>query len=230
LFLALESPIHELGERLFWVHMTQHEILMLVCAPLLVLGQPLVVLLSALPRSIRNLCARILHARIVRAAGNLISRPLVAWCLSAAALWVWHAPSLFDATLHSDWIHALQHLSFLLTAILFWWSLLESRRRAVDYGASILFVFTTAVHTSLLGVLLTFSSKPWYPSYALTAPKLGYSPLEDQQIGGLIMWVPAGVLLTVIALLMVPAWLRSSDKRYALWCEPASPSNTVSRS
>src|SRR5581483_6719126 len=126
LLLALDSPIHDLGDQLFWVHMTQHEILVLISAPLLVLSQPLVPLLWAFPQSWRAAVGAFSRSRAFKAAWITISALAVAWFLHGLALWMWHAPVLFVATLHSDAIHALQHISFLGTALLFWWTLMHS--------------------------------------------------------------------------------------------------------
>ena len=118
---------------------------------------------------------------------------MTAWWVHAAALWLWHIPRFFQATLDNDWIHSAQHVSFLGSALLFWWSLFYAHGK-VRYGASVLYLFTTAVHTSILGALLTFASTVWYPDYAATTPAWGLTPLEDQQVGGLIMWIPAGLV------------------------------------
>jgi putative membrane protein len=106
-------------------------------------------------------------------------------------------------------VHAAQHASFFLSALLFWWSLLYARGRA-GYGLGVLYIFTTAVHTSILGALLTFAPSVWYPAYAPGTRAWGLSPLEDQQIGGLIMWVPAGVVYLAAGLALFAAWLRES--------------------
>jgi putative membrane protein len=212
LFLALLSPIHELGEQLFWVHMTQHEVLVLVCAPLLVSGHPLRISLWALPLWGRKTVARAVHGAAFAAARTAISRPVCAWALHAVALLVWHIPALFDATLTSPAMHAAQHLSFLSTGLLFWWTLLNPSS-ALGYGAASLYVFSTAVYTSLLGALLTFSQRPWYPPYAASASVWHFSGLEDQQLGGLIMWIPGGTILFVMTLFMVAKWLRESEIR-----------------
>jgi cytochrome c oxidase assembly factor CtaG len=227
LLIALDSTIHELGEQLFWVHMTQHEILVLVSAPLLVLSEPFAVILWSMPRSVRRRISFALHSRTWIAIATLFTGSSVAWGLHAAALWLWHIPAFFEATLHSDLAHGAQHLSFFSTAALFWWSLMEKQKSKAHYGASILYLFTTAIHTSFLGMLLTFSAHAWYPSYALTAPHWGLTGLEDQQVGGLIMWVPAGVVLTGIALWMIPKWLNSSESR---WVAQQANSNSSSRS
>jgi putative membrane protein len=213
LVIALDSPIHELGEQLFWVHMTQHEILMLVSAPLLVLSRPLVPFLWALPDSIRMKVVGVGRNRIVSSSWRLVSAPFGAWLLSALALWMWHAPALFDGTLHSEWIHAAQHSTFFLTALLFWWPL-ANRQFVLGYGGALVYVFTTALHTSILGALLTFAPRAWYASYLTSAPEWGISALEDQQIGGLIMWIPAGTLLLIVSLVLLVKWLKASDTRW----------------
>jgi putative membrane protein len=225
LFLALTSPIHTLGERLFWVHMIQHELLLLITAPLFVLGDVFSAVIAAFPRTFRSAIGNFLHASGLHGAFVFFSRPLPAWVLGAAGLWIWHIPFLFDVTLRNDWVHAAQHLTFLSTSYFFWLALLEARARQSAYGVSILYLFATALQTALLGVLLTYSTHPWYSPYTFTAGQLGYSPLEDQQIGGLIMWVPGGLIFTIAALLLVPGWLRSSEARHTLWAHGALGSN-----
>jgi putative membrane protein len=221
LLIALNSPIHTLGESLFWVHMLQHEILLLISAPLLVLGNVFQVTLAAFSTNQSHPFGAALRKTGLHSAFLFFSLPLPAWCLGAAGLWIWHIPYLFDATLRSDAVHAAQHLTFLTTSFFFWLSLLDSRSRQSAYGVSIIYLFATAIQTTFLGVLLTYSARPWYSPYVLTAPLLGYSPLQDQQIGGLIMWIPAGTVFTLVALSLVPAWLRSSDARHALWATSA---------
>jgi putative membrane protein len=216
LLLALDSPIHELGEQLFWVHMSQHEILVLIAAPLLVLSRPFSVFLWAIPKFCRQRVASFTKHPWTRRTWVVISAPAVAWSLHAAALWVWHAPALFNLTLVSDGAHALQHLSFFGTALLFWWALVQGHEGKLNYGTSILYVFTTAIHTSALGALLTFASHAFYAPYALTTAAWRLTALQDQQIGGLIMWIPAGTLLVAIGLWMVPKWLKLSDRRWDL--------------
>lgn len=214
LFFALDSPMHEISEQLFWVHMTQHEILMLISAPLLVLSQPAAPLLFVLPERWRVPVANVSKMKIVERPWLLVSAPTAAWLLHGAALWVWHAPKLFDATLDSGSVHAAQHVSFLGTALLFWWTLFHKHAGRLGYGGAILYVFTTAVHTSVLGALLTFAPHAWYTPYAQTAPLWGLTVLQDQQIGGLIMWVPAGTLLTIVALVLLAKWMSHSDTRW----------------
>ena len=214
LLLALDSPIHEISEQLFWVHMTQHEILMLISAPLLVLSRPAAPFLWALPEGWRAPIAGIARLSFIRRTWLMVSAPIAAWLLSAIALWAWHAPRLFVAALDSDLVHAAQHLSFLGTAILFWWALFHNHAGRLGYGGAILYVFTTAIHTSVLGAWLTFSPQVWYAPYTNTAPLWHFSAIQDQQLGGLIMWVPAGTLLTVVALILLGKWITHSQMRW----------------
>lgn len=214
LLVALDSPVHEISEQLFWVHMTQHEILMLISAPLLILGQPTGPFLFALPERWRGPVANIGNAKLIEHTWLLVSAPIAAWLLHAAALWAWHAPRLFDAAVESKWAHAAQHVSFFGTALLFWWTLFHKHAGRLGYGGAILYVFTTAIHTSVLGALLTFAPNAWYAPYAQTTPLWGLTALQDQQVGGLIMWIPAGTLLTIVALLLLARWISQSDTRW----------------
>lgn len=210
LALALVSPLHPLGEVLFSAHMVQHEVLMLAAAPLLVISRPLVALLRGLPLQWRRRVGAYSRRSVVQRCWRWLTDPLPAWAIHAAALWAWHFPPFFQATLESNWTHTAQHLSFFLSALLFWWSLFYEHGR-MNYGASVLYVFTTAIHTSILGALLTLAPKLWYPAYASRTAAWGLSPLDDQQIGGLVMWVPAGVVYLGIGLYLFTQWLRESE-------------------
>jgi len=213
LFVALVSPLHPLGRVLFSAHMTQHEILMLVAAPLLVLGRPLIPYLFALPIDWRRRLGQAGKASWLRGSWGALTNPLVAWAVHALALWIWHAPALFQATIDDEFIHTLQHLSFLVSALFFWWSLAHSRRSLMGYGAAVLYVFTTSVHSGALGALITFASTLWYPAYAETTSPWGLTSLEDQQLGGLIMWIPAGLVYIVAGLALFAGWMRESERR-----------------
>jgi hypothetical protein len=114
--------------------------------------------------------------------------------LQAAALWIWHAPGLFQAGLTNKSIHQLQHLSFLVSALLFWWVLVYGRQGVRGYGSGVLSVFTTALHSGALGALLTFAVVPCYQAYQGDVAFWGVTAWEDQQLAGLMMWVPAGIL------------------------------------
>lgn len=207
--LALLSPIHRLGEVLFAAHMTQHELLMLIAAPLLVMGRPLAPMLMALPIGWRRPLGGLTQMRWLRSLGE----PAVAWLTHAAVLWSWHLPYLYQAAVRSDFVHSAQHISFLFSAILFWWTLIHGRYGRMGYGVGVFYVFSTAVHSSILGALLTFGTQLWYPIYAQRTALWNLTPLEDQQMGGLIMWVPAGVVFVIVGLALFAAWLGEAERR-----------------
>ena len=201
---ALVSPIDSLGAALFSAHMVQHELLMVVAAPLLVLSRPLEAWTWALKPAWRRALGGVARFGPLRAAWRTCTEPIGAWALHAVALWSWHVPVLFEAALASEGVHVAQHACFFVSALCFWWSVfaLGGRRG----GASVASLFTTMMHTSALGALLTFAPTPWYAHYADTAA-YGLSALEDQQLGGLTMWVPGGLAYLVAGLAMVAAWL-----------------------
>ncbi len=215
LVVALVSPLHPWGGVLFSAHMGQHEILMLVAAPLLVLGRPVVATLKALPAGWARALARATRVPWWRRAWEVLANPFAAWLIHAVVLWAWHIPALFQATLDDEFVHALQHLSFLLSAVLFWWAVMEGRSRAAGHGVAVLYLFTTALHSGALGALITLASTLWYPAYKGTTGSWGLTPLEDQQLGGLIMWVPACSIYVIAGLALFAAWLRESGRRAA---------------
>ncbi|CAL8480668.1 cytochrome c oxidase assembly protein [Caballeronia sp. S22] len=133
----------------------------------------------------------------------------VAWTLHAAALWCWHAPRFFEAALASPGIHTLQHASFLASALLFWWTIFGRAANAQvrDSAHAMLSLFTTMVHTGALGALLTLAPGVWYPSCIETTLALRFDPLQDQQLGSLLMWVPGGLAYLVGGLIVGARWL-----------------------
>jgi putative membrane protein len=213
-FVALISPLDALSSALFSAHMVQHLLLMLVAGPVLILGAPLAPLLWALPEASRRaLGGWWKRAGPLRAVWCAVSRPLVVWTLQAIALWAWHLPGPYQAALQNDLVHAAEHASFLITALLFWWTLAHSGGRGVlGYGAGIVYGFTTGVQSSVLGALITFAPQPWYPAYAESAAVWGLTPLRDQELAGLIMWVPAGTVYLLAALALFALWLRAEDR------------------
>jgi putative membrane protein len=216
LAVALISPVAWLSEILFSVHMTQHEILMLISAPLFVFGHPLLALLWAVPRPTRESWRRWSQHPAVARTWRRLTEPLAVFLLHGVAIWVWHIPAMYEAALRNDGIHALEHLSFVVTGALFWWGMVHGRYGRIGYGVAVLYVFLTAVHTSILGALMTIAPGVWYPSYAAAATARHLNPLEDQQLAGLLMWVPSGVIFIVFGLALFAAWLGESDRRVLL--------------
>jgi cytochrome c oxidase assembly factor CtaG len=215
LVIALMSPLDTLSGALFSAHMVQHESMMLLAAPLCVAGRPLGVWIWALPRRARLWAGSVVRARPFARAWRFLTAPLVAWLLHALALWAWHAPGLFEAALAHPWVHTLQHASFLLTALIFWWTVTGEGARRSTSGHAMLSLFTTMVHTSALGALITLSPELWYPSYVEPCSALGIDPLHDQQLGGLIMWVPGAAAYLAGGLLVAGRWLTRADRQPA---------------
>jgi putative membrane protein len=213
LFIALVSPLHPWGQVLFSAHMTQHEILMLVAAPLMVLSRPMLAMLRALPTDWSQALARESNTDSWQRIWTTLTTPLVTWIIHFIVLWTWHVPVFFEATLHSELVHAFQHISFLASALLFWWALIQSRRAAINYGLAVLYMFTTALHSGLLGAMLTFAGRAWYAGYEHTTQSWGLTPLEDQQLGGLVMWVPACTVYVIAGVALIAGWMRESERR-----------------
>ena len=211
LAVALLSPLAALSEALFSAHMAQHLLLMLAAAPLLVLGNPRV----AVPWALRAWPSLVGWGRswAFRRLGGLLTLPLVVWGLHSAALWAWHAPVLYQAALQDDLVHALEHSSLLGTALTFWWVAIHPGRHGrLGYGASILLLFTLGLQGSLLGTLMTFSRQPWYPAYQDSVAAWHLTPLADQQLAGLLMWLPSGIVYLLAAAVMFLLWLSAVER------------------
>lgn len=193
LLIALVSPLDALAGALFSAHMVQHLLLVMVAAPLLVLGDPMTAGLWALtPRARRGVGAWWRRRRALRAAWRLISSAGAAWVLHVVALWIWHVPSLYDGAVADGAVHVLEHATFLATALLFWWVPFRAHGRRLGGGASLLYLFGAVLQGTLLGALLALARHPLYAAHFGTTRAWGLTPLEDQQLAGLLMWVPAG--------------------------------------
>jgi putative membrane protein len=204
LVVALVSPVDTLGGHLFSAHMVQHELLMVVAAPLLVIGRPLATWAWALSPAQRRVVGRAFQGRAWSGLWSTLTDPLVAWALHAAALWGWHLPVAFDAALRNEGWHIAQHASFFVTALFFWWAVLgHDPRGRYGPGHSTAYLFTTMMYTGALGALLSLAPTPWYEPYVATTTAMGLDPVLDQQLGGLVMWVPAGLVYVIAALAVI---------------------------
>jgi putative membrane protein len=197
---ALLGPLPDAARDSFTAHMIEHELLMVVAAPLLVLARPLGALAWGLPGPARQALAA-----AVRAAGRLrgLARPGVASLIHAAALWIWHMPVLFEAADRGALAHALQHASFFGSALLFWHAMLPAgRTQAGPSAAAALHLAVTSMHAGALGALFVFAGRLWYPGAVGAAP-LGLDPMEDQALAGLVMWVVACAVYVIAALALL---------------------------
>jgi putative membrane protein len=203
LAILLLGPLDAAAPQSFSLHMIQHEGLMLLAAPLLVWGRAMPLFLWALPHRARLACAPLLQSRGLKSGWQWLTAPLTAWSLHALALWLWHAPVLFNAALRDPTLHEWQHVSFLLSALLFWHAVLRRGSHGAQ-GMAMVYLFTTTIHTGVLGALLTFARRPLYGSMGQgLVPWLGLTPMEDQQLGGLIMWVPGALVYVGVALCLM---------------------------
>ncbi|NUO37200.1 MAG: cytochrome c oxidase assembly protein [Gemmatimonadaceae bacterium] len=206
LLIALVSPLDALAGSLFSAHMVQHLLLMMVAAPLLVLGDPMTAMLWALPpRGRRGVGLWWRRRRTLRAVWRAIASPGGAWILHVVALWIWHVPALYDRAVADGAVHVLEHLAFLGTALLFWWVPFKAHGRRVGGGTALIYLFGAVLQGTILGALLALARLPLYTAHFGTTRAWGLTPLEDQQLAGLLMWVPAGFVYLAA---LVPLALR----------------------
>src|SRR3989441_1115786 len=200
LFLALNGPLHNLSDTyLFSAHMAQHLLLTLVFPPLLLYGTP------------AHVIRPLLRPRWVMAVGRVVTRPLAAALLFTGPIVIWHAPALYEAALRHHNLHILQHLIFLTTAVIMWWPVLSPvpELPRIPHLLQMLYLFLLGIPMAVTGALITLSDSVLYSFYA-GAPRVGgLSPLDDQQIGGLLMWVLGGLMLWIV---LTVIWFR-----YSVW-------------
>ncbi|HEV2747064.1 MAG TPA: cytochrome c oxidase assembly protein [Allosphingosinicella sp.] len=212
---AVVTPLHEAGERSFTMHMIEHELIMLVAALLLVASRPGAAMLWALPADWRRALGSVGND-LLRKPWRWLTDPVVATAIQAAVMWLWHMPALFDRALAAEGWHIAQHLSFLVSALLFWWAMSYGRSGRHGYGLSAICLFITSLVGGALGALMAFSESPWYAGYAaIGMTPIGLTPAEDQQLAGLLMWIPGGLVHAGAALFFLYRWLKASEGRHA---------------
>lgn len=206
LFVALISPLHALSEELVSAHMVQHMLLMVVAAPLFVMGSPRLVCTWGLSTSWRSVFVHLQRSLDAAATGP----PILLWTLYAATLWLWHMPVAYQAAVVDPFIHDAQHLSFFGVACYFWNTMLVPlRRRGLHPLTAVIALFSTSLHAMLLGIFMSLSPVIWYEAYADRAIAWGLSSLEDQQLAGLIMWMPSCLVYPAAAGVGIGRWLKT---------------------
>jgi cytochrome c oxidase assembly factor CtaG len=215
LLIALQSPIDTLSADLFSVHMCQHLLLMLAAPPLLVWSDCPIMFLRALPRPARKMAARMWVGGNLNHTFRWLMHPIFVWMMFCGAFVFWHAPRPYQWALDNDGVHILEHLSFFVTSLAFWSLVLPARgqHRRVQHGPALLLIVATAVISGLPGALMIFSPRPLYPGHAAGVVKWGMTLMEDQQLAGLIMWIPAGAAYLIAAILVFLEWLDESEAR-----------------
>jgi putative membrane protein len=194
---ALVSPLHQAGERSFTLHMIEHEILMLVATLLLVAARPGAAMLWAFPVRTRQALGAAGRWSVWRA----LADPFVATSIQAVVIVGWHMPALFDLALRQEAWHVVQHISFVSSALLFWWAMLYGSAGRAGALVSALCLFLTSMVGGGLGALMALANSPWYEAYAaLGMTPAGLTPQQDQQLAGLLMWIPGGLYHLAAAL------------------------------
>ena len=205
LVAALVSPLDALASATFSAHMVQHLLLILVAAPLLLAGRPVATITPALSSRPRRIVARV--SGRLRGPAHRIRQPVVVALAGVLVLWTWHMPSLYEAALRHDAVHALEHASFLVAALLFWSVVLASgHRRGVPRPVAVLLVFVTGVQSTALGAVLVFATSILYPAQTAGAGAWGLSALEDQRLAGALMWVPPAVVYIAVMAVLLARW------------------------
>jgi putative copper resistance protein D len=211
--LALVSPIEAYEGSLFSVHMVQHLVLELVAAPLLLLGAPITLLLRAVRPATRRVILSVLHSLPFR----VLSFPLLAWLLFAGVNWGWHFSTLYDQALENQALHYAQHASFLLAALLFWWPVIgaDPSPWRLPHPVRLFYLFLAMPQNSFLGVAIMGAGEVLYPHYLTNLRSWGPSPLDDQSLGGILMWVGGDIAFLLGMAFVVAMWVRAEDRRTA---------------
>ena len=216
LIVALLSPIDVLSEQLFFMHMIQHLLLVMIVPPLLWLAGPFATGLWALPRPLRlQIGGWFQQESGFRRVLRLTTQPGLSWLLFVGVLFGWHDSAAYSLAQGNGWIHDLEHLSFFGTAMLFWWRVVGAGPHI--HGKNSLlsrigYVLAVVPPNMLLGVAIALAESPIYPYY-LSVPRLyGISVLDDQRMAGLIMWIPGSMMYIAAALVLIARLFVNADR------------------
>jgi len=211
---ALASPIDTLAEKLFWVHMTQHVMLLTIAAPLIVLGAPWASIWRPLPLGFRRTVAKAISRASwcapLRALGRLFSRPVPVWIAFNANLIAWHIPGAYDLAVRNRAVHDLEHVTFLVFGVLLWAQVLDSPPLRARLSAihRVYYIVASAIVSWVISLALIFASSPLYPAYAHLAQRPGgISALTDQQLAGGVMLVPGSLSMTLFVFVQLYLWM-----------------------
>jgi cytochrome c oxidase assembly factor CtaG len=208
---AVISPLHAAGDARFSIHMIQHQVLMLIAAPLIVLGRPGLVMALALPMRVRKWGWSFGRTRVVARVLRVLRNPFVVLLTFAGVLWIWHLPGPYDAAVRSSAAHAAEHVAFLGIAFAFWGGVLRTGpRRRINYVPSMILVIGAMMLTGWLAAVLTFG-KIDYPIYVQRAALLHIDPMIDQELAGTLMWVPVTLLSFAVFAALFIRWFRELD-------------------
>jgi putative membrane protein len=200
MFLTLNGPVHDISDYyLFTGHMVQHLVLTFVAPPLLLLGTPGWMLRPALRQP------------LVAAVARFVTVPRTAFAIFNLTLAFWHLPPMYNSAMFYHEVHIAQHLMFLVTAVLAWWPLLSPMPDLprLSYPGQMLYSFLMTLPMTVISIFIVYSDHVLYPAYA-SAPRLwGLSPLEDQRLGGLIMWIPGGLFFYLLTAVVFFKWTSS---------------------
>ena len=216
LWIAIGSPLNAFDDVLLTVHMVQHLLLMSVAPPLILLGAPQLPLLHGLPQSLaRGVVNPILRRSSVKRLGHFVASPALCWLAATFALIGWHIPAVFELALRQNWLHELEHATFLASGLLFWWPVIQPWPSAARWPRwSIpLYLFCATLPCDALSAFLVFCDRVVYWSYLSAARVFAWSPLADQQCAAALMWVAVTIILVVPAVIVTTHILAHREER-----------------
>ena len=217
LLLTIESPLDAVAEHHFFVHMIQHDLRMMYAAPLILLGAPTTPVLRGMPRAVRRVLVRpVMRRREARALYRFVTHPLIAVVVHTGVLWAWHlAPGWYDAAVTNDIVHDLQHFSMTAAGVLVWWNVIDPAplRSRLGYVWRMGLLIVVGTPKAFLGAMITFSGSLLYDFYDNVEPIIAIEPIRDQEIGGLIMWVPGQMMFLIAAGIVFAVWAHKAEQR-----------------
>jgi len=217
LAIALMSPIDSLGGQLFLMHMIQHLLTIMIAAPLLWLGSPFPIILWGLPANARRFSAKLMSRKsLFRRGLSTVTRPGITWMIFITFFIGWHDSNAYNLALRREWVHDLEHLTFFGSAMLYWWHVTGAAPRIhgrFPHWARIAYLLATIPPNMMTGVAISFSTEPLYTYYESIPRFWGFTVMEDQMVGGILMWIPGSMMYIIAALILLATLFKVPDSK-----------------
>ena len=216
LAIALAGPLDYYSSEMFTMHMTQHIVIAMFAAPLLLIARPMPAYIWSLPRPLRIGTGTALTGDgTVIMVMKILTRPRVSLPLFIGTLYVWHIPEAYNGSLENIWLHLFMHFTMFTTAVLFWWPIVGPPpiRTQLNYPQRIIYLLLAVTPTALLAAIITLSKSVIYDFYLDSPGHLGWNPVEDQSTGGLIMWIPGNLVYLSTMTVLFFRWFAHEEKK-----------------
>ena len=213
--IALQSPLEPLSDHFLFMHQIEHMLIRSVAPLLIIVSMPLAPLIQGLPNGIRHhVLVPLVRNRVLKAVYLFLGHPLIASVVFIATLLIWQIPSLHDQAVFDRTLHDSMHITMILSGFFFWWLICDPRQKSarISYGMRLIILWAVTIPNTIIGAIITLSHQQIYKAYDVLHGDWGIQLMLDQQLGGIIIWGPDGMVAFVGTAIVFILWLRQEKE------------------